>query len=339
MLQWLYLGSVVVAGWTCGGVEHPRSSTSAGRSIKPHDEAMSIWTFYLQPETVDEALSALMASDGRSRVIAGGTDLLLDLQQGRLPPVETLIDVGRVEGMSDIVVEDGEVYIGAAATHRRIIEHPALQWHAQALIEACELIGGPQVRNVATLGGNVAHALPAADGSIALLALQAQAEIAGPAGRRWEPVETLFAAPGEPTFDRRTEILVRFRAAGRQPGEGSAFRRVMRPQGVAIAILNMGAWLQIDPAGAVRQARISVGPSGPVPYRARAAEACLIGKPLEEAVLAEAQTALRQEARLRTSRHRATAEYRQHLLDVLLRRTLQAAYQRAGERAVAPLSS
>jgi carbon-monoxide dehydrogenase medium subunit len=143
------------------------------------------------------------------------------------------------------------------------------------------------VRNVATLGGNVAHALPAADGTIALLALDATAEIVSLEGRRRVPMEQLFAGPGQSTLQPRGEILVGFLLQRRGPGQASAFRRVMRPQGVAIAILNTAIWLERQ-EGCIRDIRIAVGPAGPTPFRARQTEATLRGKPPDPPVLASA---------------------------------------------------
>ena len=205
---------------------------------------MPTWQHYLQPQSVDEALRYLQTAPGPARVIAGGTDLLIDLQQGRHPPVSTLVDVSCIPEMREIRAEDGIIHLGAAVTHAEIVRSPLLARAAPCLVEACGLIGGPQVRNVATLGGNVAHALPAGDGTIALLALGAEVQVAGPGGRRWLPVEDLFLAPGRTVLDGKPELLLGFRLPMPGPGEASAFQRVMRPQGVAIAILNMAVHLR-----------------------------------------------------------------------------------------------
>jgi carbon-monoxide dehydrogenase medium subunit len=281
---------------------------------------MTYWDRYLQPTTVDEALRDLAQAPGESRVIAGGTDLLLDLQQGRQVPVHALVDVTRIPELCVIGEEDGSVFIGAAATHSRIVEHPLLIRHAPCLVEACSLIGGPQVRNVATLGGNVAHGLPAADGTIALLALGAQAVVAEAGGRRTVPLESLFLAPGRTTLSGRAAILVGFRFPQRGAHEGCAFHRTMRPQGVAIAILNMALWLRLDARGIIGEARLAVGPGGPTPRRAMAAEALLRGQSANATDIERVLEALAREVQIRTSAHRATAEYRFRLLGVLLRR-------------------
>lgn len=290
---------------------------------------MAFWQTYLTPGSLADALAALRESRGSARVIAGGTDLLLDLQQGRHPPLDTLIDLSRVPELREIREEGDAIFLGAAVTHAELLANPLVSAHAACLGQACALIGGPQVRNVATLGGNVAHALPAADAAIALVALAARAELATFEARRETPIEALFAGPGQVTFDRAHTILVGFQIRKRQPGEGSAFDRVMRPQGVAIAILNMALWVRLEASNRIAEARLAVGPSGPRPARARLAEAALLGQPAEQVDLTHVIDALRAECRLRSSPHRATHEYRRHLLAVLLSRTLPAALQGA----------
>ncbi len=287
---------------------------------------MSLWQEYLRPQSLADALSALRDSGESAAVIAGGTDLLLDLDQGRHAAVETLIDVSAVSEMLEIGQHDGYLLIGAAIPLRDVISHELVRLNATALVEACELIGGPQVRNVATLGGNVAHALPAGDGTIALLALGAEAEIASADGAEWLPMGELFESPGVPRFDRKQHLVVRFRIPILRANESSAFRRVMRPQGVAIAILNMGARILLDGHGVVAEARIAIGPAGPRPLRARNTEGAIEGSPLDQEAFERALEALKAEVSLRTSPHRASSDYRHHLLDGLLRETLDAAH-------------
>jgi xanthine dehydrogenase FAD-binding subunit len=294
---------------------------------------MPLWKNYHLARNPQDALEIMAAAqrDGRTaNLIAGGTDLLLDIQQGRHAPVDTLVDVTAVQEMTVLEIRQERLYIGAAVPLNRIVADALVLQHAEALHEACRLIGGPQVRNTATLGGNVGHALPAGDGTIALLALDAQAEVAGMEGRRLVPIETLFLGPGKSALVPSEELLVGFSLPLRRPGHASVHRRVMRPQGVAIAILNMAAWLERE-GDKIRQARISVGPAGPVPFRARGAEAALRGQAYTPEIVAAAHEALLAEARFRTSQHRATAEYRRHIAGVLLEETLDAAWQRAAE--------
>ncbi|MFA9490130.1 MAG: xanthine dehydrogenase family protein subunit M [Anaerolineales bacterium] len=284
---------------------------------------MKLWNLYQLPETVEEAVALLGA---RTAVIAGGTDLLLDLQQDRHPPVEAIVDVNHIDEMQRIEEREDSIYVGAAVSLHRIIESDLLNHHALGLVDACRRIGGPQVRNVATLGGNVGHALPAGDGTIALMSLNTEAQLASEEGRRWVPLEGLFAGPGRPTFDRSQEIITDFRFSKRAALEGSSSTRVMRPQGVAIAILNMAVWLRLNKDSEIADARIAVGPAGPTPLRARETEIRLKGQSKGESMFASGVDGLLQEAQLRTSPYRATKEYRRHLLEVLLRRCMEEAF-------------
>lgn len=279
-----------------------------------------------------DALHALAAAQGPARVIAGGTDILLDLQQERLAPLDRLVDVNSIPEMQQIQIHDGQLIIGAAVPLSQVVAHPLVREHAQALVEAGSLIGGPQVRNQATLGGNVAHALPAADGSIALLAQGALAEIASLEGTRLVPIQTMYAGPGRSALRTGLDLLVGFRLPLREAGEGAAFRRVMRPQGVALPVLNLAVWLRRE-AEQVVDLRIAVGPAGPVPFRAVETEALLRGKRVEPALIKQAVDCLQSEAGFRTSPHRATKDYRTHLAAVLLMEVFTTAWERATEGA------
>ncbi len=282
---------------------------------------------YLQAGSLDEAL-ALLADKENAALVAGGTDLLLELRQGRHPFVERLIDVSGISGIQSIIREGDWIKIGAGVTHKQIISSELLQEHASCVVEGCGLIGGPQVRNVATIGGNVAHALPAGDGTISLLALDTEVELVTSQGSSWQPLIDIFAGPGKVNFDRHQTIVAGFRFAARSQNEGSAFHRVMRPQGVAIAILNMAAWVRIID-GKIDQVRIACGPAGPKPFRAYQTEKYLAGKNWNESSFKEAAGILAGEVSLRTSAHRATKEYRHHLLPVLLQKVMDLAVERA----------
>ena len=286
---------------------------------------------FLLATSIDNALTALSQTEGEVAVLAGGTDLLLDIQQGRHRRVDLLVDISSIPEMKILEETEGYIYIGAAVTHKQIISSMLLMENALCVVEGCGLIGGPQVRNVATIGGNVSHALPAGDGTISLLALDTEVEISSLNGRRWEPLIDIFTGPGKVTFDRDKELVTRFRFKKRIGKEGSAFHRVMRPQGVAIAILNMASWVSLDEEGNFKDLRIAIGPAGPKPFRGFETESFLKGKHLTEAVLIEAAHILDGEVNFRTSKHRATKEYRHKLLPVLLKEVLPLAVSRAKE--------
>jgi carbon-monoxide dehydrogenase medium subunit len=294
---------------------------------------MPLWNEYYTPTTIDEALR-LLSRDDDALLVGGGTDLILDLQQGNHAPVQALVDVTTIPALHRIAEEDGWIVLGAAVTHAEIEANELVRRHGAALAESCRVVGGPQVRNVATLGGNVAHALPAADGTIGLLALGAEAQVytlgdAGVSGE-WRPLPTLFAGPGKNTLTHH-QLIGAFRFRARTPGQGSAFDRIMRPQGVALPILGLAACLTLD-AGRTRivDAAVAVGPAGPVPFRATEAERILAGADrFDEDVLTAAVAAAQAQAELRTSKHRASKEYRREMVAVLMRRVVPRAFARA----------
>jgi len=289
---------------------------------------MKLWSKYVLAETIDEAVSALAQASGAAKPVAGGTDLLLELHQGRQNPVHTLVDVSAIPDLLRLEERGGQLFVGAGVPVARIVEHPLMRLNAPAVVEACGLIGGPQVRNTATLGGNVAHALPAADGMISLAAMDAVAEVAGANGVRLVPLLQLFRGLGKNVLTENNEILIGFYLPLRQAGQGSAFARIMRPQGVALPILNMAIWLQRS-GDKIECARIAVGPAGPTPQRALAVEEFLYGRRFDPETVNQAVDLIRSTLKFRTSPRRATAEYRQHLVGVLLLEVLDKVWQRA----------
>ena len=290
---------------------------------------MNLWQEYKRPASVAEAVQALVSAPGSALPIAGGTDLLLDLKQGRHVPIHTLVDLTFVPEMTLLELRGDELFIGAAVPANRIALDPLVSLHAQALVEACNLIAGPQVRNTATLGGNVAHALPAADGTIALTALDSVAEVTGITGTRRMPLTSLFLGPGRSAVDTSREIMVGFYLKQIHSGQASAFKRIMRPQGVALPILNCAVWLERI-GELVQDVRIAVGPGGATPFRATDAENILRGQSLNTESFNRSLTALLDQAHFRTSARRASADYRRHIVGGLFKDTLDEAWSRAG---------
>jgi CO/xanthine dehydrogenase FAD-binding subunit len=300
---------------------------------------MNLWQEYLRPTNLSQAIQAFAEATGPVLPIAGGTDLLLDLEQGRHAPVQTLLDVTSIQEMTALEVRGDELFVGAAIPVNRIVHDTLVITHAQALTEACNLIAGPQVRNVATLGGNVAHALPAADGTIALLALNAQAEVASTAlsgseersrsvSTRRVPFRELFLGPGKSVLKHGEELLVGFHLPLSKPGQASCFKRIMRPQGVALPIINLAVWLERK-AESIHQISLAVGPGGPTPWRGTEVEDTLIGKPLNEETFHAALEALLGQVGFRSSPRRASADYRRHIVTGLFKDVLETAWKRA----------
>jgi len=306
---------------------------------------MNLWQNYIRPKNLTEAMDAFATAPRPLLPIAGGTDLLLDLEQGRHVPVQTLVDVTSIAELTLLEQRGDELFIGASVPVNRIATSSIVATHAQALTEACDLIAGPQVRNVATLGGNVAHALPAADGTIALLALNVEVEVASAgrvaAERRIEtrriPFKDLFLGPGKSSLKHGEELIVGFyipmktsevSETSEVSGTASCFKRIMRPQGVALPILNCAIWLERE-NDTIKNIRIAVGPGGGTPFRAAQAEDTLRGHLLNETTFESALEALLAQAQFRTSARRASADYRRHIVSGLFKDVIETAWERA----------
>jgi len=269
--------------------------------------------------------------EGRARVIGGGTDLLLEIQQGRDSVVASMVDTSRISGLDQISHEDGYIVIGCAVTHTQIVQNEFINRSGICLMEACGVIGGPQVRNVATLAGNVVHAMPAGDGSIGLLALGGEVEVSDAEDQRWVPLQDVFLGPGKSTIDPHRALLTRLRFQPTTAGEGSAFTRIMRPQGVALPMISMAARMRLNDTNNIDEVRISLGPAGPVPYLAEPAMDLLKGGPAEPEQFAKAVDVVLDSIQLRTSQYRATREYRAEMIRMHLPIVLSRAAERANQ--------
>jgi carbon-monoxide dehydrogenase medium subunit len=288
------------------------------------------WENYHVPATVAEAVALLQKYDGRARVIGGGTDFLVETRRGLHRSAAAIVDATRIEGLRQIDEADGYITIGCGVTHRQIVRDPRIQARGTCLVESCGVIGGPQVRNVGTLAGNVAHALPAGDGTIGLLALDGEAEIASSEGTRWMPVRESFTGPGRSVIDRHNEVLTRLRFRPTGQHEGSAHHRVMRPQGLCLPIISMAARVRLNPGGEIAAVTISMGPVGPVPWIATPAMELLLGQSPTATRFGEAAEAVLRHVSLRTSKYRATREYRETMIRTYLPLILGRAVERAG---------
>ena len=293
---------------------------------------MPHWQHYHTPTSVEEALSLLARYDGAAQIIGGGTDLLIDLQHGGDAPRTALVDVTCIPEMTASSESGGLYTLGAAVTHTAITKTLLLEKRATCLVESCGVVGGPQVRNVGTIGGNVAHALPAGDGTTSLMALAAEAEVAWHDGRReWLPLPALYTGPGQSALDSHRDVLVRFRFRLAEPGEATAFRRIMRPQGVALPVLGCAVWVRLAEDGAqFADTRICIGPVARTPVLAAEVQAALAGQPVDDPTVLDRAVAVALETlKPRTSKYRATAEYRHMMIETLLRAALPRAVNRA----------
>lgn len=279
-----------------------------------------LWDAYLIAGSVAEAVEALQHYGEGARLIAGGTDLVLLLEQsGR--PAPAVIDITRIPGLRGVRLEGEEVVIGAATTLSDVLASPLIVRHAPSLRQAALAIGSIQVRNVATLAGNVVNASPAADGAPPLLTLGARVVIAGPGGAQREaPLERFLQGP------RRVDLApgemvthVRFPVCS-QP-ERSVFLKVGLRRAMAIATVNAALRLEMAD-GRVTAARIALGAVAPTVVRAGEAEQLLTGERLTEDVIARAGEAARRSA-CPIDDFRASAAYRLRIVDSLVQKGLR----------------
>lgn len=282
-----------------------------------------MWDDYLFPQSVDEALDMLDTRGGKARIIAGGTDLAIQSQRGRVES-RVMVDITRIPGLDRIDEKDGYIHVGARVTHAEVAASPLIRARAGVLAEACGSVGGPQIRNVGTLVGNVVNALPAADGAIALFALGAEAEVAERTGRRWMPMADLYSGVGQSTVDSSQAMITQLRFRALADGDGSAFERLAKRKALILPILNAGVVVRMDDT-AVTSARIAIGPVATTPFVAIEAAEHLVGWAPDGAAAAQAAKLASEAAQPRYSLLRGSAEYRKAMVEVLVRRALMRA--------------
>jgi len=286
-----------------------------------------MWQKYLFPATVQEALEMLAAHGGQARIIAGGTDLVLQSQRGQRAAT-VMVDITRIPGLDGIEEHEDYVTIGCQATHAQIAASPLIHQKAEVLALACGSVGGPQTRNVGTLVGNVVNALPAADGAVALFALDAEVEVVDAEGRRWLPIAAMYADVGKCTIDPCVQMVTAIRFRPLSNGWASAYQRLANRKALALPILNAAVVVGLED-GVCSEVRIAVGPVAPTPFRAREAEAALVGQPpTPEAVVRAARLAA-DAANPRDSALRGSRDYRKAMVEVLVRRALTQAVTKA----------
>lgn len=292
-----------------------------GRSSINVSSRSEIWTGYLFPRTLEEALELLQDYSGRARIIAGGTDLVLQSQRGQCDS-QVMVDITRIPDLAFLEERDGWIYVGPQVTHEQVATSPLVQKKAGVLAQACASVGGPQIRRVATLVGNVVNALPAADGAVALFALDAEVQVMDQCGRRWEPISDFHTGVGECGANPCHEIVTALRFRPLADATGWSFQRLARRRTLILPMLCVAVIAQVE-ADRFADARIAIGPIAPIPFRARSAESAIRGKPVGEQVIAEAARSAYEDAKPRDSVLRGSGEYRKQMVQVLVRRGLQ----------------
>lgn len=274
---------------------------------------------------------ALLAEHGpSSRVLAGGTDLLVDLKLASDVP-RVIIDISRAQDLKQIAITDEGLSIGALVTHSEIMRSPLIRDLFPVLVDAAHTIGAVQTRNLGTLGGNLVTGVPSMDSGPALYALEALVTVVGAAGRRQLPLAQFFTGPRK-TVLKTGELLAEIVIPGRNLGKPADFQKFGLRKGQALALVNVAASLWVDwDKHAFVAPRIALGAVAPTIMRALKAEAFLEARAITPEAMAEAGRIAAEEAKP-ISDFRAPAQYRRDLVAVLTRRALANAYARATAR-------
>jgi CO/xanthine dehydrogenase FAD-binding subunit len=282
---------------------------------------------YEAPRSVAEAVGLLSRHNGRARPVAGGTDLIDHVRTGRLAP-DLLVDLKKIDELNRLEHSAEGLRLGAAVPCYRIYDDAHIAKDYAALAESCRIIGGIQIQNRASVGGNLCNSGPAADSIPSLIALEALCSVAGPRGTREVPAHEFCVGPGKNVL-QPGEVLVELKFPPRPPRSGSHYRRFIPRNEMDIAVVGVAAAVTLDPkSDVIAAARIALGAVGPTPLLAAEAGRALVGRPADSAAIEEAARAARTIARP-IDDMRGTVEFRLHVTEVLVRRVLLEAIERA----------
>ncbi|MDR1443732.1 MAG: xanthine dehydrogenase FAD-binding subunit XdhB [Treponema sp.] len=284
-----------------------------------------------EAESADHAVELLKAHP-QARIIAGGSDVLIGIREGKLAGC-TLVSIQTLDELRGVSLEpDGTLRIGPVTSFSHIAADRLIQKYIPVLAEAVETIGGPQLRNIGTIGGNVCNGVTSADSASTLTAWEAVMEYQGPSGLRRVPVREHYAGPGKTSL-APAEIL-RGILIPRKSYEGCYGRYIKYAMRNALDIATLGCSANVrlsEDRSTIERMRIAYGVAGPVPMRAPSAEEAARGRPVSEATIDAAAKAALADVNPRTS-WRAAREFRLHLVEELARRTIRESIQMAGGR-------
>jgi len=281
---------------------------------------------YVAPRSIDDAIQELQVRGPGGKLLAGGTDLLLQLKAHLVRPTY-VVDLGRIPELSRLNYAPGEgLWIGSMVRLRTIQQSDLVQKWSPIIAEGAKLVGSLQIRNLATIGGNLCNAAPSADVAPPLIAARAFAVIVGPKGRREVPLDTFFLGPRQ-TVLQDGELLLGVRVQNSPTRSGGQYLRHTPRQEMDIAVAGVASHLTLDGDGCF-DARIVLGAVAPTPIRAMRAESSLIGKPITADAIERAAKIAAEESRP-IDDLRGSADFRRHLVRVLSQRTLTSAWQAA----------
>ena len=278
---------------------------------------------FIQPATIDAAILALAEHSPNVRILNGGTDYLVELKHVAESP-GVVVDISRLKDLKGIGIIDGDLRIGAGVTHTEIMADPLIKEHAPAMIDAAHTVGAIQTRNLGTLGGNLVTCVPSMDSGPTLLALDAEVTILGAKGTRKSSLSDFFVAPRKTSLEP-DELLLEIIIPKQNLGKPASFIKFGLRKGQALALVNVASAFWVD-ENKFKDVRIAVGAVAPVVIRATKAEAILEGQTVSENLIREAAKIAVGEAKP-INDFRASLDYRNDLIEVGTRRTLQSALE------------
>lgn len=275
------------------------------------------------PNTIEEAIELLWRAEGKAKIIAGGTDLVIGLRNGNHTP-QFIIDITRVEALRKIGEKNGTISIGAAATHSEIASSSLVKKYGKVLSDAASEIGSPQIRNLGTIGGNIINASPAADTIPPLMVLNAMGKVVTKGGERQVPLLQLFKGPYKTNL-KPHELLAQITFPKLPPEMKTSFLRLARRDAMAIARMSIAVVLKIEKER-FEDIRIAVGSITPTPERMSEAEAFLKGKSPDQVFLQKASIKI-SEAMIRQSGIRPSTSYKKPVVEALFIRAMKKALE------------
>jgi carbon-monoxide dehydrogenase medium subunit len=281
---------------------------------------------YISARSIDEAVKHLSGAAGAAHVLAGGTDLIVQMTSGLRQP-EVVVDIKTIPELRQITEDEDGFHIGAAVCGAEIHEHAGLRAAWPGVVEAIHVIGSMQVQSKATPVGNLCNASPAADSVPAMIAAGATATVVGAEGRREVPVEQIPVGPGRTSL-KKGEVIVAVNLPPRNDRSGDAYLRFIPRTEMDIAVVGVGVNLSLDESGICTAARVAIGAVAPTALLVPEAGAALVDTRLDEAALDKAAAAVRAACRPIDDK-RGTAEYRIRISSVIVKRAAAKALSRA----------
>ena len=287
--------------------------------IGPNRKAMRSFNYY-SPKTLTEAIDLLSTYGTEAKIMAGGTDLLIEIKEEVITP-KYIIDLKRIADLNKIEYHKNNLSIGALVTIREVETSPLISRHLRILAEAAFVLGSLQIRNKGTIGGNLCHASPSADLAPPLIALDAKLCMLGKSGERREALENFFIGPGL-TILNPDEILIEIQVPIPSPNTNGTYLKFSPRKAMDLAVVGVATLITLDSSNLVcTQARIVLGAVAPTPIRAKVAEKLLEGKKIDESLVKKVSSLVAEESRP-ISDIRGSAWYRKEIVKVLVQRSI-----------------